>query len=248
MSQYLPNIDLASGWSHDIRTHLNIVKSAISMMESGKLTQEQTREYTGMIRQNVLAMERLINHLLNCGDSDEKMIPNPLHMQIDALLCRVVENVKPLAASRQIDLFYDISGPLHAFCDPEMLERVLYNLLTNAIKCTEASGIVYLSARKKDACVQINVADTGCGMSERQLAQLSDGVQKPVDSGHGLRLVKMMMAAMNGRIACSSHENLGTTFYLYIPEADCPNRALPKTGRRAATKNVAKFSSLSSNL
>jgi signal transduction histidine kinase len=219
---------------------LYIVKGAIGMMQSGKLTQEQTREYTEMIRQNITAMEKLINHLLNGEQPGGVMRASPEPVAVNELLCKVIENVTPLAASRQVDLLHDIQrdtiprdiiprvinprdsipGFLQAFCDPEMLERVLYNLMTNAIKYTGANGVVYLCAEKSGADIRVTISDTGCGLTDEQLGQLYGGTDQAVGDGYGLRLVKAMMAAMDGQLECKSQRDMGTTFYLYLPKKE----------------------------
>lgn len=220
MAQSAQPINLTSGWSHDIRTHLHILKGAIGMMQSGNLTQDQTKEYTEMIRQNISAMEKLLNHLLNEEQMSSVMCANLESVPINDLLLEVIENVTPLAASRQVDLVYDIESSLYAFCDPEMLERVLYNLMTNAMKYTDAKGLVYLCARMRgeDAC--ITISDTGCGLTDEQLEQLFGGTEQAVSQGYGLKLVKAMMASMNGQLECKSQRCIGTTFYLYLPKKE----------------------------
>ncbi len=210
---------LASGWSHDIRTHLNILLGAVGMMDSGKLTAEQSKEYISIVQHNVTVVLRLVNHLL---EADEGCVAGEARLanaQIDGSLVCLVESIKAYAAEHQLELLYDIEAPLYAYCDMEMLERVLYNLLSNAIKYTPPNGFVYLSARQRDGWVQINVADTGYGLSQQKQDQFRGDVMQPVGTGLGLRLVKMMTAAMKGYVECASRERIGTTFSVKIPVA-----------------------------
>lgn len=205
----------AKGLGHDIRTHLNILLGAVNIMECGRMTEEQIREYAAMIRHNVLAMLRMVNRLL----VENKMEAVLVDARIDAQLLGIISCVESFAHERQVELVSDVEAQIYARCDPEMLERVLYNLLSNAIKSTDPGGVVYLSARMGEGQVRINVADTGCGFTKEQLAMVLSDEDEGVGSGCGLRVVKALMRLMHGSMECTSHENVGTTFYLYLPAA-----------------------------
>lgn len=210
-----------SGWRHDIRTHLNVLLGAITMMETGRLTEAQLKEYTEIIRTNVLAMLRIVNCLL---DQDEEKDPEYIEsakfvdMQVDGLLLSLVESIKPYAMQHELELLYDIESPLLTRCDWELLERVLYNLLTNAVNATGPRGFVYLSAHKKSEFIQINIADTGCGITKEQQMQIN-GEGEIQGRGLGLKIAKKLMRMMQGDIVCISKENVGTTFSLRLPAA-----------------------------
>lgn len=204
------------GLCHDIRTHLNILLGAASVMGTGRMAREQVIDYAAVIRHNALAMLRMVNHLLAEDESSTVLSANA---QIDGLLCEIAQGVAPYAAEKQIELLHDIQTPLYALCDPEMLERVLYNLLSNGIQSTGPQGIVHLSAQEREGCVEILVSDTGSGFTREQLEQLCSP-HTGVGNGRGLRLVKKLVAAMNARFECSSEEGVGTTFYLYLQTAD----------------------------
>ena len=220
MPQKMQPIDITMGWAHDIRTHLYIIKGAIGMMQSEKLTPEQSKEYTEMIRHNVSSMERLVNHLLQDTNEKKALCPNFGLMEINGLLCRVIHHVKPFAASRRVDLVYDIEDGLRICGDSEMLERVLVNIMTNAVKCTEEKGVVYLHAQKSGEGVRVAISDTGCGFSKEQLEQLRGGPDQAVGEGYGLKLVKSLIAAMNAQMECNSQPNVGTTFSFYLPQRE----------------------------
>ncbi len=211
-----------SGWSHDIRTHLNVLLSAISMLESARLPPEKVKQYLAMVKQNALAMLRLVNHLLDIRDR-ANCKPMIVSAQIDGLLLAIAESIRPFVEARGLELVCDISEPLHVRCDLEMLERILYNLLSNSVKFTEPGGFVYLSAHCHGDEVSIHVADTGHGMTPEQVARVCGAPSADDDVGMGLYLVKTLTAQMQGRISCTTRENIGTTFYLNLPAAD-PSR------------------------
>jgi len=214
---------VATGWGHDIRTHLNILLSGICMISTGKLSKAQTNQYLNMLCDNVLAILRMVNRLMEadcvCEQHETKMQDH----QIDGFLTKLAEDIRLYAASKNIEVLYDIASPLYAHCNMEMLERVLYNLLSNAVKYTDANGFVYISARDKGDSVQINVADTGRGLTEAQLQAVCSDDPNSKGIGIGLRLVKSMTAQMRGRIECTSRERVGTTFYLHVPPAVASN-------------------------
>lgn len=219
MRESLGRLGLAIGWGHDIRTHLNILLSAINMMESGKLTPEKETQYYAMMRHNILEILRLVNHLMEYErgeESDENPADNA-GLQIDGLLTSLLESVKPFAADKELELLYDVECPLYAWCNAELLERVLYNLLSNAIKYTQAGGFVYVSARSDQESVYISVHDTGKGLSEEQQLRLSEECDCREGEGHGLHLVRKMMQSMKADIDCISRAHVGTTFCLKFP-------------------------------
>ena len=213
------NLGQASGWSHDIRTHLNILLGAIGMIETGRLQPDQGKEYVGMIKDNALVMLRMLNCMLEDSSVREESVAQMKDVQVDGLLQTIVKTIKPYAEQNGLEFLYDVDSPLYVHCDPEMLERVLYNLLSNAVKSTEPGGFVYLSARHNGAWIEINVADTGCGLRDVRIAQLTGESQSETELGIGLKLVKSMMHAMESSIACTSRERVGTTFYLQFPAA-----------------------------
>lgn len=208
---------LATGWGHDIRTHLNVLLSAVGMIETGRLSPEKSTQYLAMIRQNALAMLRLVNHLLDAKTDTADGSPDLISVQIDGMLQTIVETIRPFVESRGLELLFDVKGPINAQCDVEMLERVLYNLLSNAVKFTDSGGFVYLSAKQSGNEVEINISDTGRGLTAKQLERLRGDPPAAEDVGMGLHLVKTLTARMGGTIACTSREHIGTTFYLRIP-------------------------------
>ncbi len=208
---------LASSWTHDIRTHLTIVQGALRLMGSGQLTLDQSQEYIVVAQNNVFAVLRMLNNLLDMDHWSEVGRAKLADEQIDNLLTSLIENVKPFAHERRVNLEYCVPKSLRAYCDPVMLERILYNLLSNAIKFTPPFGAVFLSAFYKDRSVQITVSDTGPGLTEKQKEQFQRDTTTSVGGGLGLRIVKMLTAAMKSTVEYMGKKGERNTFLLKIP-------------------------------
>ncbi len=217
MREAIEELSYVSGLRHDIRTHLNILLGAVDMVQSGKLASDKIPTYLAMIRHNSLAMLRLVNQMVATDSVENPIPPQMVSLQVDGLLATIVESVRPYAESRRLELLCDIRAPLFVLGDIEMVERIMYNLLANAIKYTEPGGFIYFSAKEEDDMVQINIADTGIGMSPEKLSALEEEAIRPVGNGMGLQLVRSLTAQLNGTLRCTSRENVGTTFYLSLP-------------------------------
>lgn len=205
----------ASGWAHDIRTRLNILLGAVSMMETGKMSCEQIAEYASIMRGNVMAMLHMMDQLMDAEDGKAKDATLQ-DLRVEGLLRRAVGAARPYARERGVELLCDIDNSLTARCNAQLLDRVVYNLLSNAIKCTEPGGFVHLSAQMMDGTLNINVSDTGRGFMRDDLVRVQDHMDQGLYGGRGLRIVHSLMAAMEGRVALDSEEGRGTTFYLYL--------------------------------
>ena len=234
MQENADSHSLVAGWSHDIRTHLNILLGAVSMIETGRMRPRQAREYIAMIKRNALAMLALTNHLLQGETSASCGEAKPEYIRIDGLVRKAAESAKPYAAQHGLELLHDVDAPLYARCDPEMLGRVLNNLLSNAIKFTQPEGFVYISARGDEDWAEVAVADTGCGLSEAQQAELAGAADGEGELGIGLKLVKSMMNAMGAGLSVTSRERVGTTFCLRFPAGESGAAAMKDTESAAA--------------
>ena len=119
---------------------------------------------------------------------------------------------------------YDCDEQLpNIFIDAPRLERVLVNLLHNAIKFTNPGGIVELKASRKDNDIIFSIRDTGIGITPRDLERIferffkADRSRSDRGTGLGLSIARHLVEAHNGRIWAESEPNQGSTFYFSIP-------------------------------
>jgi signal transduction histidine kinase len=141
------------------------------------------------------------------------------------LIDSALQAIAPAAAKASIGLHTDAAGPLPFEADPGQIDRVLANLLTNAVKFTPADGTITVTGRRDGADMVVAVADTGMGIPESERPALfarffraSNAVHQAIPgTGLGLAIVRTIVDNHGGRIEVSSTENAGTTVTVRLP-------------------------------
>jgi signal transduction histidine kinase len=141
----------------------------------------------------------------------------------------VIMSINDFASIKNITIKNNISSQSSIVADVVMLQVVLRNLLTNAIKFTHDSGLVTIDAETGDLYIKLIVRDNGTGMSDSQIRNFNTisysqflestpGTNKEKGTGLGLMLSKNFATLMNGTIHVESAKNEGTTFSLSLPK------------------------------
>ena len=215
--------DFVSSVSHELRTPLTSVKGFSSLLvgeKFGKLP-EGARERLIKIDENVNKLMTIVNTLLDIsriesGKMEVKIAP----FEITKLIREVADFLSPQAQAKEIELAFELPESLNAYLDKNLIERVLINLINNAIKFTPSGGKITLRCIRKDKQAIVSVSDTGCGMNEDDLGKVfheffrtsHPSVAKIEGSGLGLSLVKKIIDAHKEKISVESKLEKGTTF------------------------------------
>jgi signal transduction histidine kinase len=216
--------------SHEFRTPLNVISSAIQAMNCvcGSELTEKSKKYLGMIRQNTFRQLRLVNNILDITRVNAGRIKiNKKNIDIVFLTKAIMESVRTYAAQKSINItFISLLEEKIITADEEKYERILLNLLSNAIKFTPEgkSIVVTLNAIKNK--VYIKVIDSGIGIPEDKLeviferfGQVDSSLSRQAEgTGIGLSLVKKFTEALGGSISVKSREGKGTTFTIILPD------------------------------
>lgn len=216
--------------SHEIRTPLNGVLGMVTLLAGTSLNSEQ-REFAKIAKNSANTLMSLINDILDFSKIEAgKLELESIPFNLRDVAEQTIDSFASLAHDKGLELalHYRSSTPNHFKGDPTRLRQVLSNLLGNALKFTQ-HGEVVLSVRstassEKETTLQIQVEDSGVGMSEEQCQKLfSAFVQADVSttrkfggSGLGLSISKSLIDAMDGQIEVSSSPGLGTTFTITI--------------------------------
>jgi signal transduction histidine kinase len=155
----------------------------------------------------------------------------PEKLPIDGIIRENIGLFGPKAEQKQITLTHTVSESIRAYADYPMIDTVLRNLISNALKFTHAGDRVEVSATQIDDEIEITVSDTGVGISHKDLAKLFQieskytrmGTAGEEGTGLGLILCKELVKRNNGRIWVESEEGQGTTFKFTLPKAH-PNQ------------------------
>ena len=208
--------------SHDLRQPLH----ALTIL-SGLLRRHATSEKVGEVAQQIVrsvdSLERLFSSLLDLSRLEVgAMLPEMRPVSLRAIVDQLCEEFRPRAQAK--GLRFEGSGcELMIVTDPVLFERVLRNLIDNAIKYTEKGGIELACERRGDAIV-VRVSDTGPGIRPEdreavfeEFFQASGGRHRDSGLGLGLAIVKRLTGLLEYSIESDSEVGVGTTFRLVIP-------------------------------
>ncbi|HYE08917.1 MAG TPA: PAS domain-containing sensor histidine kinase [Patescibacteria group bacterium] len=219
--------------SHEFRTPLNIILGAIQLLNINHSNIKEcpnykyTKRHMEMMKQNCYRLLRLINNLIDIT----KMDAGFMNMEFrNRNIVKVIEDISVSVAEYakfyEIELVFDteVEEKIIA-CDADKLERVMLNLLSNALKFTDKGGRVYINIFDNKDSVIISVKDTGIGIPEKMKNAIFDRFRqvdssfrrKREGSGIGLSLVKLLVEAHGGEISVQSELGKGTEFIIKLP-------------------------------
>lgn len=226
--------------SHDFRTPLTLVADPIhQLLADGSLSSNQQRRLS-IVQRNVNILLRLVNQILDFRKYENgKMEYNA--SEIDLLNCLKTWNEAFIDAARtkHIKFVFEASAntDFHTFADVEKLERIYYNLLSNALKFTPENGkvVVQLSTSKNqegNSLFRFSVFNTGSLIEAEHIQNIFDRFYKidmhHAGSGIGLALVKAFVEMHGGHISVASEQTEGTTFTVEIPQVAADTTAIRK--------------------
>jgi signal transduction histidine kinase len=223
-SEFIANI------SHDLRTPLNSVIGFSGVLLSGMagpLTDEQTRQ-VGFIRRSGEHLKSLVDDVLELERLESVgWQPRPHKFALIDLVDGIIELVRSAAEAKGLDLVAEVEPPDALVVADELgCQRVLTNLVANAVKFTE-SGSVTVRARAKGRTLVLEVEDTGLGISKddrtrvfepfEQVLSERANVAKSEGSGLGLAIVRRIVDALDGTMTLETEIGRGSVFTVTVP-------------------------------
>ncbi|MBU3178550.1 HAMP domain-containing histidine kinase [Clostridium estertheticum] len=224
--------------SHELKTPLNVIFASLQMMNMYNESNEEKiiekrRKYLQIMKKNSNRLIRLINNLLDMTKLDSGFIT--LHMDngnIIYLIEDITMSIISIAENKGIDIIFDtnVEEKLMAF-DGDKIERIILNLLSNALKFTDRGGKIYVTVLDKVDNVEISVRDTGVGIPDDK-KEIIFGRFMQVDktlkrnnegTGIGLSLVKSFVKLHEGKIILKSEPNIGSEFIIILPVKQVDN-------------------------
>lgn len=212
--------------SHDLRTPLTLIAEPIAQLaEAGNLTPQQST-LIRIANKNIKILQRLINQILDFRKYENGKLGLTLtETDFSRVVGDWMESFYSVARKRDIRLTLDApvsDAPLRVALDVEKIERVFFNLLSNAFKYTPDNGSITVSYESDGDNLTFRVADTGEGISARDLGNIFDRFYQvdrinPKGSGIGLSLAKAFVELHGGSISVESTLNVGTEFTVKLP-------------------------------
>ena len=211
--------------SHELRTPVTGMHMAFGLLRERLSVAPGSREadLCETISEEMQRLNQLINDLLNFSRYQSGLQKLELApCAIDELLNRACQRFAAVANDKQIELQVELTTPLpHIQVDPAQLDRVLDNLLDNAVRHTSTGGRIRLHARRHAERVIISIEDNGEGIAYGQQGRIFEPFvqvgRKKGGAGLGLALCKEIIQLHGGRMGVYSRPGQGTQFYMALP-------------------------------
>jgi len=213
--------------SHELRTPLTAAAAFVDtvLVQWDRLDDEQRKELLGRASGNARDLTRLLDQLLaSIRLDDERLSVTSSPCELAALVDLVTRQIAPLLSKHRIEI--EVPGDLRVVADPEAIERVLTNLLTNAAKYSKPGTRIAVAAVSAGDEVEIRVQDEGAGISAEDLERVFERFYQVEGQGGsrrgmgvGLTIVRHYVELMGGRVRVESAPGRGSTFSFTLPRA-----------------------------
>lgn len=221
-----------SNISHELRTPIAVIMSSNQLLELN-INKEKSNYFesnvqkTSIIKQNCNRLIRLTNNIIDIAKIDSGFMNlKTKNIDIVFLIESIVNSVVPYAATKNIDIVFDTNEEeVIMSIDPDKIERIILNLMSNAIKFSQENTNIYVTVEKSEDTLMCSVKDTGIGMEKKHLENIFERftqiddimVRKNEGSGIGLSLVKSFINLHGGDIKVKSSVGEGSEFTVYLP-------------------------------
>lgn len=209
--------------SHDLRTPLTLIADPVErILDDENLTGRQ-RHMLGIVRRNAALLLKLVGEILDLRKiQGGKMDLTVTEFNLADAVRLWVDDFKPLAASYEVTIVQKADGDLTVKADYYKVERICYNLISNALKYNRKGGTVTVEAVRRGGSVEITVADTGVGIPKDVVSRVFDKFYRVRGGGSGtgvgLAVVKAFAELHGGRVSVKSVEGEGSEFKVELPQ------------------------------
>lgn len=209
--------------SHEFRTPLTLIEVAMNKIQDTKNIPSDMRQPISNMQRSVGRMLRLVNQLLEFRRMQNNKLSLSLQdTDIVAFLRDIFMNFHDIAQSRNINFVFSTSEKsINLFVDRGHIDKIVYNLLSNAFKYTPKGGSIELKVKAEKSALAISVADTGIGIAKDKQAELfnrfSTGNIKADSIGIGLNLTKELVRVHHGTISYKENNPKGSIFTVILP-------------------------------
>jgi two-component system sensor histidine kinase SaeS len=228
--------DLVASVSHDLRTPLASMRAIVEAISDGVVSDQATiQRYCTTLKGEVEHLSSLIDDLfelsrLDSGTLELELKPTPAI----EILTSALQGMQAQADSRVIDIRTGLEdAESTVLVDVHKMQRVMYNLIQNAIRHTPADGTILVEMQDRGTEVQIDVTDTGTGIAADDVTKVFDRFYRGEKSrsreyggaGLGLAIAKGIVEAHGGRIWVESAPGEGSRFSFSLPKSNITSRA-----------------------
>lgn len=211
--------------SHDLKDSLTSINGFIDLLKDGTLSRQEFEKLIPELSENASNASLLLFNLLNWSKSQmQSLEPNPSLFDVQEVFEEKLKLLDQRFTAKNINIV-DHTLRDFVYADKSMLEIIVQNLLTNALKFTRPGGTITVSNHISNGNSIISISDTGVGIPKENLDKLfkantltTVGTKNEKGTGLGLSICKELTELNNGKIWVESTLNVGSTFYVQLPK------------------------------
>lgn len=221
--------ELVANVSHDLRTPLASLQGYLDtlLLKEGTLTPEEQRHYLAIAARHSERLGKLVGELFELARLDSRETqPHREPFSLGELVQDIVKKFQLVADIKKITIHTSFRKDLpFVLADIGLIERVLENLIDNALRYTPAGGTVTVGLDSQDDMIKVEMTDSGCGIPQEDLPYIFDRFyrvdkndqEKSAGAGLGLAIAKRILELHGSSIESHSTLNVGTTFTFHLP-------------------------------
>lgn len=211
--------------SHELRTPLTLIADPVEMLLDDRSIKGRSRELLQMVQRNALSLQQLVGSILDFRKiQNGKMELSLSRFDLPEVLQQWTGDFAMTAQRKKIHLQLDtthFSSPSDIVADKEKLARIVFNLLSNALKYTPAGGFIHVSLADEGERLRLEVKDSGKGIDKEELTKVFERFFQAKGAasgtGIGLALVKSFVELHHGEVRVESEPGKGTCFIILLP-------------------------------
>jgi signal transduction histidine kinase len=213
--------------SHEFRSPLNSLKGTLALLKVGALSDEELNTISKELTDKINSTSIFLDNLLNWAKSQMQGInPKPAKLDLYEVAEENITLLRSMADKKKVRLENSIPEETEVFIDPNMLNLVFRNLISNAIKFSMRGGTIQVRSEPDNDLIRVSVKDSGIGMSQENVKMLfqvqsftTRGTANERGTGLGLYISKNFIESNGGRIWTESEEGKGSTFNFTVRRA-----------------------------
>ena len=213
--------------SHDLKDSLTSIKGFIDLLKDGSLSQEEFNHLIPELSENANNASLLLFNLLNWSKSQMQSLESkPSLFDVQEVFAEKIKLIEQKSEKKGIRI-EDQSLRDFVYADRSMVEIIVQNLLTNAVKFCEAGDTITIENHISNGNSLISIGDTGVGISKENQEELfknnsftTIGTKNEKGTGLGLTICKELVELNHGKIWVESTKNIGSTFYVELPKSN----------------------------
>ena len=228
--------DFVANVSHELRTPVAVIRAnAETLLAGAKNDPQMATKLIDGLHRNAERLARILADLLDLSRLDAGQYRLDLApTSVKSVTEQSLTAVETQAQARKIEVVVEIPEELSVRADAKALDQILVNLIDNGVKYTQTEGHVWVAAKELDKAIRIEVRDDGPGISDKHRARVFERFYRADPSrsreaggtGLGLSIVKHLVESMGGEVGVEPNTPRGSIFWLQLPRATSPQKAL----------------------